>query len=196
MRPRRPQDWNTDLDERHQLEADVAHHLHHHPAVTNVRSATSSLHELDYTARLSSGINVTIELKTKRQRYSPWWAAQSNGTITPETLIIIDELTIRRLIDAAPHAYLLIADLTGALPRWYGYSIGDLIVADRIRVARPLATPGTIKGKFLYNLGDAPIAEEHLDDAIDGLDLLTRTVNACWHHIAPWPKVTTRSTAA
>ena len=56
--------------------------------------------ELDYQVRLRSGTSVSIELKTKRQRYSAWWAAQTRGLIAADQLIIIDELTIRRLIDA------------------------------------------------------------------------------------------------
>jgi hypothetical protein len=196
MRPRQAADWTTDLAERHDLEHQVARHLARHPAIESTRTATASMHELDFTATLRSTITITLELKTKRRPYSPWWEQQTNGTIAQRNLIIIDELTIRKLIDAAPHAYLLIADLTQALPRWYGYSIGDLIVADRIRVSRPLTRDGIVKGKCLYDLNDAPIAEEDLDEAIDGIDLLTRTVNACWHHIAPWPRINTRRTAA
>jgi hypothetical protein len=189
MRPRRSADWIKDLNERHGLETEVAGVLGNHPAVAAVSVATDSMTKLDYTATLGSGTEVTIELKTKRSRYGSSWDQQDLG----DNLIIIDELTIRHLIDAAPHAYLLVGDLTQNV-RWYVYSIGDLLVADRRRVARPVGIGGVMKGKFVYSLDDAPVAERNLGDAIDGLDLLTRTVNACWHNIAPWPQ--RRSTAA
>ena len=196
MRPRVRTDWDRDLNERHALETDVANAIATHAGFTLEANNTASLNECDYHARDDRGRVLTIELKTRRQNYSTGWC-----TLRPETrpadLFIIDELAVRTLINRAPHAYVLIADLTAPVGRWIIFSVGDLLVIDRTRVTRPLTTTrgATVnKGKWLIDLADAPIVEERLDDALDELSLLTRTVDICWNNIAPWPTRRTTTT--
>jgi hypothetical protein len=189
MRTRRPADWTRDLNNRHQLENIVANTLRHHAAVRHVTVATRSLNELDYTVTLRTGIPIAVELKEKRQTYSAWWREQWEREYPEQPhpdLFILDELTVRKLATKGPHAYLLINDNSAACDRWHVCSVGDVLFGDFVRVSRPLHNT-TNKGKLLLNLTNMPVAEHTLDDALDGLDILSRTVTACWTDIQPWP---------
>jgi hypothetical protein len=196
MRTRQPADWTRDLQNRHALETTVATALRHHAAVRVLNVSTRSMNELDYSLTLRSHITIAVELKEKRQTYSPWWNDQWEHQY-PEhprpPLFIVDELAVRKLAAKGPHAYLLINDST-CIDRWYACSIGDVLFGDFVRVSRPLHN-NIVKGKLLLNLDTMPVAEEHLVDAIDGIDLLSRTVSACWADVKPWPVLRVASAA-
>ena len=197
MRTRQPADWARDLHNRHALETTVAQAIRTHAAVRTLSSSTRSMNELDYQITLSSRIQIAVELKEKRQTYSPWWNQQWAHQY-PEhpqpSLFIIDELSVRKLATKGPHAYLLISDSTGPFDRWHACSIGDILFGDFVRVARPLHN-NIVKGKLLLNLDTMPVAEEHLQDTIDGIDMLSRTVAACWADVKPWPNLKIASAA-
>ena len=196
MRPRQQSDWARDLHNRHALETTVAQTIRTHAAVRTLTILTRSMNDLDYAIALRTGIIIAVELKEKRQTYSPWWNQQWEHQY-PEhhqpPLFIIDELSVRKLATQGPHAYLLINDSTGPFERWYACSIGDILFGEFVRVARP--HNGITKGKLLLNLHTMPIAEHELGDAIDGIDMLTRTVGACWADIKPWPNLKIASAA-
>lgn len=197
MRTRQRADWSRDLDNRHALETTVANTISNHPTVRTLSVSTQSLNDLDYTVALRTGIDIAVELKEKRQTYSSWWSQQWERQY-PETpraaLFIVDELTVRKLAAKGPHTYLLLNDSTGSIDHWYACSIGDVLFGDFVRVARPLYN-NVLKGKLLLNLDALPIAETSLHDALDGLDMLSRTVAACWADVKPWPNLKIASAA-
>ena len=197
MRPRTRDDWDRDLAQRDSIETDVEHAIRNHPAIRSVRSHTKSKNLLDYDVTDTAGHHLAVELKARRQTPAASWQAQLDYS-SPADVFVLDELTVFKMIEQAPHAYLLIADLPGH--RWVIFSIGDLVVIDKARIARPLFNnaPGHLtKGKWVLDLSHAPIIETNLNDALDELSLLTRTVQVCWGQPALWPqRKQRRSTAA
>jgi hypothetical protein len=196
MRVRVRADWQRDLANRHGLESLVATGLRDHAAITLCTVNTASMNDLDFGVRFRSGIGAAVELKEKRQRYSSWWSEQwsiQNPERAAAELFVLDELSMRKLTMAGPHAYLLIADSSESDSRWFGCSIGDVLFSDFVRVARPLQNQ-VVKGKVIVALDDMPVADESLSAAIDGLDLLSRSVSACWASVAPWESSHIRQT--
>jgi hypothetical protein len=148
-------------------------------------SNLDSMNDPDFVLMHNVNGPVVIELKTRRQTPGPVWRS-----LRPETrwddLFILDELTVRKLVRRAPHAYLLIADMVPSVTRWVALSIGDLLVIDKTRVSRPLYSGG-LKGKWLIDLSDAPVMGEDLSVVVNEMGLLTDTVQSCWGHIGLWP---------
>jgi hypothetical protein len=69
-------------------------------------------------------------------------------------VFILDELALRRVVDAGRYAFLLVRDLPGE--RWALWSTAELVLAAKVRVSRRLAaTTVTDKGKVLIDLGGA-----------------------------------------
>ena len=196
MRARLPADWDRDLAGRHGIEHDVARSIAGHAGFRLVANNTASMTEPDYTVVDDRGRTLAVELKTRRQTPGPSWRTARPDT-DPQDLFVLDELTVRKLVPHAPHAYLLVADLAGPCTRWIVFSIGDLIVIDRTRISRPLNTGRTgrpsEKGKWLIDLSDAPAIEDTLDGLLDQMSLLTRTVDVCWPHIGLWPTTPSRT---
>jgi hypothetical protein len=114
MRERRSEDWVTDLAGRHSLERRMALALAGHPDCVLLKRATSSLQELDYAIAGPGDRLGQVELKAKHQPYRGW------GHLRPELaqldLFILDELALRKIVDAGRYAYLVVADVPGG--RW------------------------------------------------------------------------------
>lgn len=184
MRDRRPGDWVTDLAGRHRLEGDLAEALAAHPKLVLARRATQSLDALDF-AVLGPGERLAqVELKAKHQPYRGW--AQLRPELEERDLFILDELALRKLVDAGRYSYLVVADLpTG---RWCVWSIVDLVLASKVRTVRTLATgAGRVKAKVLVNLREAAAVTYSPAGAAD---IVASSLSECdqhWAAIEPWP---------
>ncbi len=149
MRERRPSDWKVDLAQRHPIEAQVARALDEHPELVRLSSSTASLDRLDYQLLGPGERLCELELKTKRQPYRGW--AHLRPELAETDLFILDELALRRVVDAGRYPFLLVRDVPGR--RWALWSTAELVLATKMRVSRKLATSGTFKGKLLIDLG-------------------------------------------
>jgi hypothetical protein len=74
-----------------------------------LKRATSSLYELDYAIAGPGDRLGQVELKAKHQPYRGW------GHLRPDLpeahLFILDELALRKIVDAGRYAYLVVADV-------------------------------------------------------------------------------------
>jgi hypothetical protein len=183
MRERRPADRVTDLAGRHTLETTVARALADSATLPLTRAATASYTELDYTALGPGGRTVAIELKAKLQPYRGW--DRHAPTIPAHDLFILDELALRKLIDAGRYAFLIVWDQP--IGRWCVWSSLDLVLATKIRVARPLAGTGMVKAKVLLDLDAAAHTCTDLPAVIDAITDDVETCDTWWTSIAPWP---------
>jgi len=104
-----------------------------------------------------------------------------------ENLFVLDELALRKIVEAGRYAFLLVRDIPQA--RWVLWTVGDLLVAGRARHARSLDRgSGThLKGKLVFDLSEGGFATHDLAEALDAITRTTRRLDAWWSDIAPWP---------
>lgn len=186
MRERRSSDWVIDLNGRHGIEAQVELSLERHPELRLLRSSTNSFDKLDFQLLGPHERLIELEVKAKHQPLSAGWR-QLRRDVTPEDLFVLDELALRKIVDAGRYAFLLVRDIP--LARWVLWSAGDLVVASRVRHARRLeksATPRT-KGKLLLDLSEAGFIASALSDALETLTTTAERLDLLWSDIAPWP---------
>lgn len=184
MRDRRPEDWRVDLRERHGLETRVATTIDRHPSLNRLSTSTESMTRLDYQLLLPVDRLGQLELKAKRQPYRNW---PGLGPEVPERdLFILDELALRKIVDAGRYAFLLIRDMPS--DRWCLWGTAELVLTRKVRVSRGLAvaTP-TVKGKLLIDLGSAPAVSESLEVILDELCRMAGDIDHHWNDIRPWP---------
>jgi hypothetical protein len=184
MRERRPGDWRVDLARRHPLEDRVETAVDDHPAWTRLRSSTSSLNRLDFQLLGPGERLCELELKAKNQPYRSW------GDLRPDTaevdLFILDELALRKIVDAGRHAFLLVRDLPA--DRWVLWSTMDLVLASKTRVNRRLATGvDRLKAKVLLDQRDTPHHYDTLVAALSAMATAVHVVDCHWDAIGPWP---------
>lgn len=176
MRERRPADWRVDLAERHPLEAEVAAALDAHPVLVRLSTWTASCDRLDYLCEL--------ELKAKRRPYQGWSALRPD--VDPVDLFILDELALRRIVDAGRYGFLLVRDMPAR--RWALWSTAELVLATKVRASRRLATGADrTKGKLLMDLASAAAVTDTLAGALSELAALVGVIDRRWGDIAPWP---------
>lgn len=186
MRERRSSDWVIDLNGRHGIEAQVEHALVAHRSLTLLRASTNAFDRLDFQVLSAAEQLVQLELKAKRQPLSAGWR-QLRPEVAPQDLFVLDELALRKIVDAGRYAFLLVRDIPQA--RWLLWTVGDLLVASRSRHARSLDRgSGThVKGKLLFDLSEAGFATSDLGEALDAVCRTTGRLDAWWSDIAPWP---------
>lgn len=185
MRERRPEDWRADLEKRHALEAKVGARLAAHPRLIMLKRSTASTDRLDYQLLGPGERLVETELKTKRQPYQGW--AKFRPDIPERDLFILDELALRRIVDAGRYAFLLVNDMPGR--RWCLWSTADLVLTSKSRIARTLARESErVKGKLLISLVEHSIICATLGEAIETLVESVEEVDRKWDDIAPWPR--------
>ena len=183
MRERQPADWVTDLTGRHTLERTVHAALRHAPTLKLVHVATESLTDLDFVT-VGPGHRVApIEVKAKLQPYRGWNELAPH--IDPDNLFILDELALRKIVEAGRYAFLIVWDQP--IGRWAVWSTLDLVLATKTRVARPLGPSGTIKAKILLNLDEAAHTCTDLTAVIDAITEHLETCDTNWASIKPWP---------
>lgn len=184
MRDRLPADWKTDLRDRHQLEADVRNELADHPELTMLQCSTASTDRLDYQLVGPGARLLEVELKAKRQVYRGW--ERYRPEVAEKDLLILDELALRKLVDAGRYAFLLVNDLPGG--RWAVWSTHDLVMTPKARVTRRLSVgTGAVKGKVLLSFADDASLFPGLPEAIDHIVETLRRIDSRWQDIAPWP---------
>ena len=186
MRERQSSDWVIDLNGRHGIEAQVEHALVSHPSLTLLKASTTSFDRLDFQVLSATEQLLQIELKAKRQPLSAGWR-KLRPEVAPENLFVLDELALRKIVEAGRYAFLLVRDIPRA--RWVLWTVGDLLVASRARHARALDRgSGThLKGKLLFDLSEAGFTASDLGDALDAVGRTTGRLDAWWSDIAPWP---------
>lgn len=186
MRERQSSDWVIDLNGRHGIEAQVEHALGVHASLTLLRASTNSFDCLDFQLLSKSEQLVQLELKAKRQPLSAGWR-QLRPDVAPEDLFVLDELALRKIVDAGRYAFLLVRDIPKA--RWLLWTVGDLLVASRTRHARSIdrGAGAQFKGKLLFDLGEAGYTTSDLGEALDAVCRTTGRLDAWWSDIAPWP---------
>ena len=184
MRERRPADWRVDLAERHPLEAEVAAALDAHPVLVRLSTWTASCDRLDYQLLGPGERLCELELKAKRRPYQGWSALRPD--VLPVDLFILDELALRRIVDAGRYGFLLVRDIPGG--RWALWSTAELVLATKVRAGRRLATgTGRTKGKLLMDLSSAASVTDTLPGALGALATLVGVIDRRWGDIAPWP---------
>jgi hypothetical protein len=184
MRERRPADWVTDLRDRHGLETQVGRAIDVHRDLARLKTSTSALDRLDFQLLGPGEQLCELELKAKRQRYRGWGA---NWPSVPEKhLFMVDELALRRLVDAGRFAFLLVRDVPGG--RWCLWSTTELVLTTKVRVARQLAGPRpAIKGKVLIDLRSAAATHATLAATLSQLAAMVGVIQRRWADISPWP---------
>lgn len=182
MRDRVEADWLHDLSARHALEERVARTLGEHPSINLDEVATDSFVDLDYRTSID-GTPVPIELKSKWQRYVGW---DRHAPAIPEAdLLILDELALRKLIDAGRHAHLLVMDKPGK--RWVVFGVPELLLADKVRVTRVIRRQTTRqKAKVLVDLTYG-LRADRLGKALDLVVDRLASFDQRWNAIEPWP---------
>src|SRR4051812_37060939 len=186
MRERRSSDWVTDLQGRHGIEAQVEAALAGHPTIRLLQSSTTRYDRLDFQLLGPAEHLIELEVKAKHQPLSAGWRAL-RPDIDPADLFVLDELALRKIVDAGRYAFLLVRDVPQA--RWTLWSTGDLLVASRVRHARRLerSSSPSWKGKLLFNLAESAFITSSLTAALDELLATTSRLEQQWSDIAPWP---------
>jgi hypothetical protein len=184
MRDRLPADWQVDLAERHPLESEVAAAIDAHVALVRLTTSTSSCDRLDYQLLGPGERLCELELKAKRRPYQGWSALRPD--VLPADLFILDELALRRIVDAGRYGFLLVRDIPGR--RWALWSTAELVLATKVRAGRRLATGvERTKGKLLMDLSSAAAVTDTLVGALAELATLVGIIDRRWGDIAPWP---------
>ena len=187
MRERRAEDWTTDLGERHALESVVETVLRECEELRLVHVATDSMTELDFVT-VGPGLRVApIEVKAKLQPYRGWNDVAPH--LPPENVFILDELSLRRIVEAGRYAFLIVWD--APIGRWCVWSSLDLVLATKVRVARPLARrngrQSTVKAKVILDLDEAAHTCTDLYAVIDAITEDLETCDTGWSSVGPWP---------
>ena len=101
-------------------------------------------------------------------------------------LLILDELALRKLVEAGKYAFLLVRDIPG--DRWAVWSTHDLVMTPKARVTRQLAVgTGAVKGKVLISFAEDAHLFGDAGRAIDFIADTLRKIDQRWQDIAPWP---------
>ncbi|MDQ6616690.1 MAG: hypothetical protein M3083_18585 [Actinomycetota bacterium] len=195
MRDRRRADWVTDLDGRHTVERQVRTAIESHPQLRVTRDSTASFDRLDFALAGPGGRPIELEVKAKNQPLSAGWRVL-RPDVDPGDLFVLDELAMRKMVDAGRHAFMIVRDV----PRdcWFLWSAGDLAVATRVRHSRRLqkGTTAMVKGKLLLNLAEAGYRAPALAEVVDTLATTAGDVDRRWRDISPWPAGTVSTMAA
>ena len=188
MRERRSSDWVIDLNGRHGIEAQVEHALAGHPSLTLLRASTNAFDRLDFQLLGPGEQLIELEVKAKRQPLSAGWRSL-RPEVDPADLFVLDELALRKIIDAGRYSFLLVRDVPQA--RWVLWTVGDLLVAGRARHARAIdrGAGSKLKGKLLFDLSEAGFAATTLDATLDTLARTTEQLEGWWSDIGPWPAI-------
>jgi hypothetical protein len=188
MRERRSSDWVIDLNGRHGIEAQVEHELVSHEQLSVLRSSTTSFDHLDFQILAPGERLVELEVKAKRQPLSAGWR-DLRPEVDPADLFVLDELALRKIVDAGRYAFLLVRDIPRA--RWLLWSAGDLLVASRVRHVRQIqkGREPMRKGKLVFNLAEAGMSSYTLPQALDALTDTVAQLEQWWADISPWPTV-------
>ena len=95
-------------------------------------------------------VRAALELKEKRQPFRPRWAELAG---LPESeLLVLDEVSARKLLARAPRAFLLFHDMTRPERPYVLYTVVDLFCMPKVRVQRAIAlNDRRLKAKWLLD---------------------------------------------
>jgi len=142
-------DWSTDRARARPGEEEVARILQRHPLVSGLDDRSASKHTPDFEFTLD-GRPVGLEMKEQRVPCNREIAA-----VWPDVpacdLLILDELSLRRLVWADGLGYLALHDVPGR--RWHLFGPWELWLAPRRRYERPgdKGAGPFLKGKVLLD---------------------------------------------
>lgn len=95
-------------------------------------------------------VRAALELKEKRQPYRPHWADLAR--LPERDLLVLDEVSARKLLARAPRAFLLFLDATHPEQPYVLFTIMDLFCLPKVRVQRPIALHDPrLKAKWLLD---------------------------------------------
>jgi len=128
---------------------------------------------------------VQLELKTKHQPLSAGWR-QLRPDIEPADLFVLDELSLRKIVDAGRYAFLLVRDVPRA---------DDALVDRRPARRQPSATCTAprplgvtkLEGQVAVQPGRSRLHHFEPAAALDELLATTSRLEQQWSDIAPWP---------
>lgn len=112
-----------------------------------------------------SRLKIHIDAKEKLQPISRenW----SNTAVPVESLFILDDLAVRKLLLTGPDSFILVKDSSRSTHSYHVFSIVDLLCMPKQRCKRPIhRTVEAFKGKWLVDLRDAACFDM-LGDALD-----------------------------
>lgn len=160
-RGREAGDWEVDRARSRTGEREVALALSRHPLLFDVDDRSDSMDTPDFEFTFE-GRPVRLELKEKHGPYNPEIA-----TVWPDVphteLVLVDEMSLRRLVWAEGVGYLLIADRPQ--DRWLVFGPWELWLAPRRRFERP-GDRGNglfLKGKILLDARTAAATSPQFD---------------------------------
>jgi hypothetical protein len=188
VRERRPDDWQHDLAARHEIEDLVARELECHACLDIERRSTDRFDILDFQVIGPGGRRFDLEIKAKHQPLSFGWT-RLRPEVPERDLFVLDELGMRKIVDAGRYAFLLVRDAPSE--RWVLWSSGDLVAATRVRAERRLerSTVHVSKGKLLLNLSEAGASTTTAKGALDAMTRLIPRIDALWCAVGGWPHV-------
>jgi hypothetical protein len=95
-------------------------------------------------------VRAALELKEKRQPYRPRWAELAR---VPESeLLVLDEVSARKLLARAPRAFLLFHDMTQPERPYVLFTVVDLFCMPKVRIQRAIALHDPrLKAKWLLD---------------------------------------------
>jgi hypothetical protein len=95
-------------------------------------------------------VHAALELKEKRQPLRDRWAELAG--VPEHELLVLDEVSARKLLARAPRAFLLYHDLTRPDAPYVLYTIIDLFCMPKVRVQRSInLAQRRMKGKWLLD---------------------------------------------
>lgn len=174
-RGREAGDWELDRARSRHGEMEVARTLSRHPLLSAVRDRSGSTETPDFEFTLD-GRPVRLELKEKRAPYSPEIAAMWPDVPEP-SLLVVDELSLRRLVWADGLGYISIDDQPRR--RWHLFGPWELWLAPRRRYERPgdRGSSPFLKGKVLLDARTSAVTTPGFDlDAL--IDVVRRSRRA------------------
>lgn len=174
-RGREAGDWEVDRARARSGEIEVASTLSRHHLVSAVddHSATTETPDFEFTL---DGRPVRLELKEKRTPYSPEIAVMWPDVPEP-SLLIVDELSLRRLVWADGLGYLIVDDRPRR--RWHLFGPWELWLAPRRRYERPgdKGSGPFLKAKVLLDARTSAVTTLRFDvDAL--IDVVRRSRRA------------------
>ncbi|HYI44872.1 MAG TPA: hypothetical protein VE174_05335 [Actinomycetota bacterium] len=152
-RARQPGDWERDLSQARKAEAELSQVLAGDSRLDNFEDRTAEYERLDFAFEYG-GLKIQLDLKEKRQRYSPDYQMMW-PEVASEDLFIMDETVYRRIVWQGGGGYLAIHDHPSG--RWCYFGPWELTLGPRIRYQRWGQKSGRsfLKGKILLDLNSA-----------------------------------------
>lgn len=159
-RPRREDDWSRDLEAAREEEQRVADALRAHPLVSRFLDLTTSM-DVDFEFVFERQV-VQVDLKEKHSPLSSEYC-EVWPEVPPADLLLVDEVSWRKLMWREGMGYLLIRDHPSS--RWCVLGPWELALSPHRRLER-LGDKGNgefAKGKLLFDLRSAAATTQELD---------------------------------